>query len=135
MRKFAIYYTNGDVVRGGGEDDEYIDIRVSKAWLEAPADGVAVVIQENDMIGRSCLYDMEYYYYLPDNSHGKGDIGSSQKIGAYLRQMTDKGGLVKFGGWTHDETFQDVLRKATRDEEIRPQSNRKASKSPEDSVE
>jgi hypothetical protein len=100
LPKFSIFYNNGEVVHGGGEDDELVTLQVSRKWLEAPSDGVACVVIQDSVIGRQQLDMYEYYYHFPLNSHAKGACGGSHKIGMYCRQMTDIGGLVKFGGWT-----------------------------------
>ena len=111
MKKFAIYYNNGDVVQGGGEDDEEITLTFSKQWLEAPSDGVAVVVSETTTTGRTTLRANEFYYQLPINQHGLGCHGASMKIGAYLRQL----GVVKFGGWTDDGNHDEIKRRASMD--------------------
>ena len=53
--RFAIFYANGDIVEGGGPDDETVEIKfeVSKKWLEAPNDEVQAVVVENPY---SCRY-------------------------------------------------------------------------------
>jgi len=123
--KFSIYYTNGEVVHGGGEDDEEVTLTFSRQWLEAPNDGVCHIVVECPDLGRSIRKSYEYYYQLPLNFHGQGDIGGSMKIGPYLRQACDIGGLVKFGGWTSSKTFQDVARKANADTYVPKQSGQR----------
>ena len=81
----------------------------SRKWLEAPNDGVDRIIAEIEYAGRDELRETEYYYQLPINSHGKGSIGSSMKIGPYLRQAVDMGGIVKFGGWTNQYNHRHVI--------------------------
>lgn len=123
LPKWTIVYTNGHVVNGGGDDDEIVTLHVSKKWLEAPSDGVAVVVVEDSMIGRQQLQLYEYYYHFPVNSHGIGGIGGSAKIGPYLHQMTDLGGLVKFGGWTDTQNYYDLNAKAYNSTYVRPRTN------------
>ena len=118
MRRFAIYYNNGDVVRGGDDSDEEVTLTFSKKWLEAPSDGVACVVYEDKRVGRQILGSNEYFYQMPIDHHGKGALGASMKIGAYLRQLSDLGGIVKFGGWTDDVNFQEIKNKANKDEVI-----------------
>ena len=114
--KFTIVYNNGDVVHGGGEDDEVVMVAFSKKWLEAPSDGVSHVVGEDAGIGRAVLRQHEYYYQLPLNSHGKGSIGGSMKVGPFLRQAIDIGSPVKFGGWTGAATFYECANLANKDE-------------------
>ena len=109
MRKFSIFYNDGSVVEGGGDDDELVTLTFSKKWLEAPSDGIAVVVSETQSTGRTTLRASEFYYQLPENSHGKGCHGSSMKIGPFLRQI----GIAKFGGWTDDENHNDIMAKAS----------------------
>jgi len=119
IRKFAIFYNNGDVVYGGGEDDELVPVYFSRKWLEAPSDGVSHINIQNDDVCRATLKEQEYYFYLPHNFHGKGYIGGSLKIGPYLRQAVEIGSLVKFGGWTDTKNYRAIAVKAHRDTYIR----------------
>jgi hypothetical protein len=122
--RFSIYYTNGEVVHGGGEDDEEITLTFSRKWLEAPSDGIATVIIEDKVIGRQQLQQYEYYYHFPVDSHGKGCVGASHKVGMYLRQMTDIGGLVKFGGWTETQHYYDINAAAYNSKHVPPRTNK-----------
>ena len=123
--KFSIYYNNGEVVHGGGPEDETVTLTFSKKWLEAPNDGVSHVVVECPDLGRAIRKAYEYYYQLPLNQHGQGDIGGSMKIGPYLRQACDQGGIVKFGGWTSSSQFKEVARKANADTYVPRQSGRR----------
>ena len=120
--KFTIVYNNGEVYHGGGDDDEVVYLPFSKKWLEAPSDGVSHINVENPTLGRETLRNHEFYYQLPLEHHGRGDIGASMKIGPYLRQLTDVGGIVKFGGWTCSANFNDCAVKAHRDTWVPKQS-------------
>ena len=126
-----IFYTNGDTVECGGDDDEVVTLTFSKKWLEAPSDGITHIISDNGDTGRLTLADNEYYYQMPLNFHGKGDIGQSNKIGPYLRQLTDVGGIVKFGGWTHNLTFKENAKLARADTWVKPPSGTRR-ENPED---
>lgn len=118
MRKFAIYYNDGSVVEGGGDNDDIVMLTFSKKWLEAPSDGVACVVYDNAITGRSKLFASEFYYQLPYNHHGEGSCGSSMKIGAYLRQT----GLVKYGGWTDETNHNNRLTEASKNTYVNPVS-------------
>lgn len=120
--KFVIIYNNGDEWYGGGEDDELVPVYFSRKWLEAPSDGVSHIVVENPSLGRSVRKEYEFYYQMPLNFHGEGDIGGSMKIGAYLRQAVDDGGFVKFGGWTSTATYQENARKAHTNDYIKKES-------------
>lgn len=125
LPKFAIFYNNDEVVYGGGEDDEIVWLGFSRKWLEAPSDGVVGVLTENYDLGREELFPYDYYYQLPVGGHGKGCVGSSMKIGAYLRQLCDIGGIVKFGGWTDPVNFRKKVAKLMKDNFIQNQSGKR----------
>lgn len=111
MKKFIIYYNDGTTVEGGDEDDELVPIYFSRKWLEAPSDGVTMIDRE-DPRGVISLKEWEFYFQLPDNFHGNGMIGGSNKIGPFLRQAAMPYSLVKFGGWTSHENFTEARRKS-----------------------
>ena len=50
---------------------------------------------------------------------GKGDVGCSMKLGPFIRQLTDLGGLVKCGGWTDVGNHNEQMKKATLDPYIK----------------
>lgn len=118
--KFSIHYNDGSVVQGGGEDDDTVTLTFSRKWLEAPSDGIACIVSEAANTGRTVHDRAEFYYQLPLNSHGVGYIGHSMKIGAYLRQLS----IVKYGGWTGDENFNNIRREASTGEYIPKKSAR-----------
>jgi hypothetical protein len=120
--RFTIYYANRPPVDGGGEDDEIVYVAFSKKWLEAPADGVTHVVSEVSNVGRYFHSGQEFYYQLPLDSHGKGEIGSSMKIGPFLRQAVDNGSIVKFGGWTSVNVFQSNAAAAAKSAHVPQQS-------------
>lgn len=109
--KFSIWYNDGTVVHGGGEDDELVPMYFSKKWLEAPADGVCQIDRE-DKRGTASLREWEFYFMLPANFHGEGTIGGSNKLGPFLRQAAMPYSLVKFGGWTSYENFNAIRKKS-----------------------
>lgn len=115
MKKFSIFYNDGTVIHGGGEDDELVPVYFSRKWLEAPADGVCVVNVENSNTGTTAFQESEFYFQMPHNFHGQGDIFASNKIGVFLRQACDVGSLVKFGGWTAFSNYREMAKKARLD--------------------
>ena len=105
--RFAIYYADGTVHEGGGEADEFVEvtIRVSRDWLEAPADRIIGVIVEKPhrQVLRSTrkknsefeLFGVEWYYPTED-----GEFGFADDLGAWLRKI---GGVVKRGEYVSSE--------------------------------
>lgn len=107
-QRFAIYYADGTVHEGGGEEDELVDvtIRVSRDWLEAPSDRVLGVIVEKPhrQVLRATrkenaadreLFGVEWYYPTED-----GEFGFADDLGAWLRKL---GGAVKRGEYVSSE--------------------------------
>lgn len=132
--KFTIIYNDGTTITGGGDDDEVVAVYLSRKWLEAPADGVSHINVEEPQIGRSTLKEYDYYFMLPVNFHGKGTIGGSNKIGAYLRQSLDLGmSLIKFGGWTTLDNYRALANKAIKDTWV-PRESAKVAMASEDSA-
>ena len=107
MRKFAIFYEDGSVVDGGGEDDEEVELtfKVSKKWLEAPNDGIQAVIEENPITCRYVWRDEDYFYSLP---HGF-DLCATSDLGSYLRVHLK--GMIKFGTCTTEKNFEAIFSK------------------------
>lgn len=112
--KFSIFYNDGEVVHGGGEDDELVPVYFSKKWLEARSDGVCQVNVEGQK-GTVANNQYEFYFQLPINYHGEGFIFGSNKLGPYLRQACSPLSIVKFGGWTSKDNFQEIIAKARKD--------------------
>ncbi len=104
MRQFEIHYHNGQVVRGGGEDDVYVTLRVPKSWIDAPPDGVLAVVVEDEERGVAFLRDRDYYIIGPEDSHFKGAVMQTKDLGPYLRSI----GLVKYGLWTDSRRYQEI---------------------------
>jgi hypothetical protein len=94
--RFAVFYADGSVVEGGGEDDEFVEvtIRVSRDWLEAPAARVLGVVAEQGDISRVVLRGVDFYYPLED-----GEYGFADHLAAWSRKM---GGVVKEGEYVSD---------------------------------
>ena len=107
MNKFAIFYENGDIVEGGGEDDEVVEItfRVSRKWIEAPNDGIQAVVEENPFTCRYVWRDSDYYYTLPVGH----DICCTDDLGSYLRVHLK--GMIKFGTCTTQDNLAEVFSK------------------------
>ncbi len=91
--KFAIFYANGDIVEGGGEDDELVDIhfKVSKKWLDAPNDEVQAVVVENPYSCRYVWRGQDYFFVLPVEH----EVHAADDIQPFLRKYMQ--GIVKSG--------------------------------------
>lgn len=118
MRKFAIYYNNGDIVYGGGDDDELVPVYFSRKWLEAPSDGVSHVVVDSGGSEQVCKQE-DYFIQMPYGEHGDGYVVGTSDLNAFLRQAVNHGSLVKFGGWTSAENYREIADKAHKDPYIR----------------
>lgn len=103
----AIFYANGTHHEFGGPDDELVPIWVSRAWLEAPSDGVIAVSAAQDYTGRHMLRGDEFYYPLLDGSY---EVGMCNNLHSFIRTS----GLVKCGSWVGSKAYPDGLRRAAR---------------------
>jgi len=102
---FAIFYDDGTIVEGGGDDDELVDItfKVSKKWLEAPNDGVQAVIVRNPYTCRYVWRGHDHYFQM-----NGGEIHAADDIGAYLRKHLK--GMMKFGLCMNTEDFAEIAK-------------------------
>lgn len=105
--RFAIFYENGSVVEGGGEDDEVVELtfKVSKKWLEAPNDGIEAVVEENPFTCRYVWRDDDYFYSLPEGH----DLCSTSDLGSYLRIHLK--GMIKFGTCTTASNIAEIFKR------------------------
>ena len=112
--KFAIFYEDGSIVEGGGDDDEEIELtfKVSKKWLEAPADGVQAIIEENPYTCRYVWRDDDYCYALPEGN----TLCCTSDLGSYLRVHLK--GMIKFGTCTTAENLNEIFRNVYRYDRI-----------------
>ena len=114
MNKFAIFYEDGSIVEGGGDDDEVVELtfKVSKKWLDAPVDGVQAVIEENPYTCRYVWRDDDYYYTLPQDH----TLCCTSDLGSYLRIHLK--GMVKFGTCTMAENLNRIFAEIYRYDRI-----------------
>ena len=102
---FAIFYSDGSIVEGGGDDDEIVELtfKVSKKWLEAPNDGVQAVIVKNPYSCRYVWRGHDHYFQMDG-----GEIHAADDIGPYLRMHLQ--GMMKFGLCMNTEDFAEVAK-------------------------
>lgn len=105
--KFAIFYDDGAVVEGGGEDDEMVEVtfRVSKKWLEAPNDGIQAVVVENPYSCRYVWRGHDHYFMLPEEF----EIHAADDIGPYHRKHLK--GMMKYGLCVGTRQFEELHEK------------------------
>ena len=102
---FAIIYSDGSIVEGGGPDDEVVEVtfKVSKQWLEAPNDGIQAVVVKNPYSCRYVWSGQDHYFSLDG-----GEIHAADDIGAYHRKHLK--GMMKFGLCLNTEQFAEVAK-------------------------
>lgn len=89
-KKYAILYLDPSkpegedlwFYEGGGPEDEWVEltVRMPRSWLEAPADGVQAVIEENPFSNRYVWRNCDYYPRVPN-----GEVCSTDDLGPHLR--------------------------------------------------
>jgi len=119
--RFAIFYADGAVVRGGGSDEEMVTLTVPRSWFEAPADGVVVVNVESPRLGRRTLKDADAYYSIPSERVGGPDVGmSAPETGVW--PFVQSLGLVKRGLWVCDDLYNTLMGVSSKDGHVSPMS-------------
>lgn len=110
---FAIFYDDGSVVEGGGEDDEIVEVtfRVSKAWLDAPNDGIQAVIVRNPFTCRYVWSGQDHYFMLDG-----GEIHCADDIGAYHRKHLK--GMMKYGLCLNTEDYVALINEIKKYDKI-----------------
>lgn len=118
---FAIFYSDGSVVEGGGEDDEVVEVtfKVSKQWLEAPNDGVQAVIVRNPYTCRYVWSGQDHYFMLSG-----GEIHMADDIGPYHRMYLK--GMMKYGLCLNTEDFADLAKQIKAYDQIPRECKREA---------
>ena len=103
---FAIFYNDGSIAEGGGEDDEMVEVtfKVSRKFLEAPNDGIQAIVVYNPYSCRYVWRDSDHFFMLSG-----GEIHAADDIGPYLRKHLK--GMMKFGLCLNREEYEDVFRK------------------------
>lgn len=103
--RYAIFYGDGSVVEGGGEDDEWVEVRlrIPKTWRDAPPDNVQAVICENPYSSRYVWRGTDFYYWVPD-----GEASCADSIGEFMRGYLP---LIKFGLCLPEADYSDLVAK------------------------
>lgn len=91
---WKLYYDNGSVLSS-----------LEAKWEDAPPDGIQILVEFYDD-GSKKLHIERDYYILDD-----GKAYGTNNINPWLR----KNGIVKFGRWTADDKFQELIKKAKAD--------------------
>lgn len=91
---WKLYYDNGSVLSS-----------LETKWEDAPPDGIQVLVEFYDD-GSKKLHIERDYYILDD-----GKAYGTNNINPWLRKY----GIVKFGRWSSDDKFQELIKKAKVD--------------------
>lgn len=103
--RFAILYRD-EIVEGGGPEEETVEVtlRLPKAWVEAPLDGVQAVIIEDEYSTRAVWRSSDYFYWIPG-----GEVCSTDDLGPFLRAYVP---WVKHGLCLSQAEFAVVMQRA-----------------------
>ena len=114
--RFALYYADGSVHRGGGpEDRELVVYALPRSWVEAPALGVLIGLSENEANGRDWHRGGEQYYAVPHGARGGPAITASGPETRLVPFVCGKLGLVKLGEFMHTADYHAAVRRAMDD--------------------
>ena len=94
MIGWKMYYDIGSVI--SSSDCE---------WRDAPSDGVQVLVEFYDDGSRKIHIERDYYILDDGKAYGTNNINP------WLRKQ----GTVKFGRWSSNDKFQELIRKAKSD--------------------
>lgn len=126
--KFAIFYNDGSIVEGGGQEDEEITLSftVSKKWLEAPIDGVQAVVSERADTCRIVWRGTDYYVMLPNETNGDCTVYSPQDDNLSVYHRTILRGMMKFGMCLGDNKYRELMKRVKQYEGIPRDCDRKS---------
>ena len=86
-------------------DDESVFSSLDGGWKDAPSDGVQVVVEYYEDGTKKLHFERDYYIFDEEKAFDTNDLNP------YLR----KWGMVKFGRWSSDDKFQELVKKAKND--------------------
>jgi len=86
-------------------DDGSVFASTHVLWQDAPSDGIQVLVEFYDD-GTKKIHIERDYYILDD-----GKAYGTNNINPWLRKQ----GTVKFGRWSSDDKFQELVKKAKSD--------------------
>ncbi len=117
LPKFTLLYLDGRVVHGGGPLDDISVYSFSRAFVEAPFDGLVIGCSEAEVVGRRPHRGMEMIYYLPTSCEGGPDVVSTGPE-THLLPFMARGGFAKMGTHVKDTTWYDFQRKLATDNHV-----------------
>ena len=91
LKSWRVFYDNGE---------EYSSDNFE--WKDIPADGILVVVEVYDDGSKELHHGRDYYILDDDKAYGTNNIQP------YLHKL----GTVKFGRWSKDSLFRQILEKA-----------------------
>lgn len=95
--RFTLFYPDREIADDG--EDVEVTIKVPRAWLDAPADGMQAIVKHR-ADGKLMVYDSRDFYFLTMN----GELYGTDDITPVLRAA----GLLKNGLQLPDEEFAAV---------------------------
>lgn len=96
--RFAMFYPDGSPMLDDGEDVE-VTFRVPRVWLDAPKDGLQIVV-EHLPDGKMRLFQQYDRYFTLPGGQPKG----ADSTDPLLRSL----GILKHGLWLPDDEYDQV---------------------------
>ncbi len=94
--RFVIFYSDGSVIEDDGEDVEVV-LKVPRAWLDAPKDGVLYVVKHRYDGKLTVFSSVDFYTVMED-----GETYATNDMSALCRKL----GICKSGINVPDEEFE-----------------------------
>jgi len=123
--RFAFYYTDGSIYRGGGpEDKDQVVFSLPRSWFDMPSMGVGVGLVEDSETGRFVLSGREQYYALAPQTRGGPDVTFTGVESRLIPVVTAQYGIVKLGEHMQSRRYYDLLNSTKDDEHVPVSSGR-----------
>lgn len=117
--KFAFYYDDGKVYRGGGpEDTKQKVLSFPQSWFDMPMTGVLVGLSEDPRLGRRVHTGAEQYYAIPHQCLSGADVAPSGPETRLIPFVGHALGLVKLGQYTTIGKYQGAMEQAQADTHV-----------------
>jgi len=123
--RFAFFYADGSVYRGGGPDDvDQVVYSLPRSWVEMPALGLTIGVSEDSVVGRRFHRGMEQVYALAPQTRGGPDLTSTGPETRLIPAVCGQYGIVKLGEHAPTTIYHEVMRRAMDDQHVPRQSAR-----------
>lgn len=117
--KFAFYYADGSVYRGGGSDDtDQIVYSLPRSWVDMPSLGLTIGLSADPVVGRRIHRGMEQVYALAPQCRGGPDITPTGPETRLIPAVCGQYGIVKLGEHATTAGYHEMVRRAMEDTHV-----------------